>query len=352
MKDRAAGPAQWTELVLDTAIRVGRPRFRLRQTLRVNLRVSKATNVSSLVYMVQKSTWKSEYFFATNDSIGRGVVKIVACQSLLVAKAAIRNIARSNVPMRNVIRRNVTMPNRAKPGMSDPVAAYNSLAPYYRSYAAKRSCYLARVEEIIVRQAQGAHALLDIGAGDGLRALRIAEQLGCHKVVLVEPSTAMQAQCNVPAEFVTCRASEVPLTVPTFDVVTCLWNVLGHLENTEERASVLARLKALLRPGGTIFLDVNHRYNAAAYGWPKTLLRIFYDSLFHSHANGDVEVSWRAGERQIVTHGHVFTSAEMRHIFHLAGMKIKNLWIIDYETGEERQSRFMGNLLYQLQPVF
>ncbi len=63
------------------------------------------------------------------------------------------------------------------------------------------------------------------------------------------------------------------------------------------------------------------------------------------------EVSWRTGERQIVTHGHVFTSAELRHIFHIAGMKIKNRWTIDYETGAERQSRFMGNLLYQLEPV-
>jgi 2-polyprenyl-3-methyl-5-hydroxy-6-metoxy-1,4-benzoquinol methylase len=240
---------------------------------------------------------------------------------------------------------------QAKSEISDPVAAYDFLAPYYRSYAAKRSRYLAKVEEIIIKRAQGSGALLDIGAGDGSRALRIAEQLGCKRVVLIEPSTGMQSQCNGAAEFVTCRASEVPHTGPSFDVVTCLWNVLGHLRDTEERVTVLARLKSVLRPGGAIFLDVNHRYNAAAYGWPKTFLRIFHDLLFHSHANGDVEVSWRAGERQIVTYGHVFTSAELRSIFHLAGLKIKNHWIVDYKTGVEHQSRFMGNLLYQLEPA-
>jgi 2-polyprenyl-3-methyl-5-hydroxy-6-metoxy-1,4-benzoquinol methylase len=245
----------------------------------------------------------------------------------------------------------VAVSAQAKPGITDPVAAYDFLAPYYRSYAAKRSRYLAKVEEIIISRAQGSHALLDIGAGDGSRALRIAEQLGCKRVVLIEPSTAMQSQCNAAAEFVTCRASEVPHTGPSFDVVTCLWNVLGHLKDAEERANVLARLKSLLRPGGAIFLDVNHRYNAVAYGWPKTFLRIVHDLLFHSHANGDVEVCWRAGERQIVTYGHVFTSTELRGIFYLAGLKIKKHWIIDYKTGVERQSRFMGNLLYQLEPV-
>ncbi len=136
--------------------------------------------------------------------------------------------------MCNIIRR-----NQAKPGISDPVAAYDSFAPYYRSYAAKRSRYLARVEEIIISQAQGAHALLDIGAGDGTRALRIAEQIGCKKVVLVEPSTAMQSQCNADAEFVTCRASEVPHTGPSIRCGHLFMECAGALERyrrTRQRA--------------------------------------------------------------------------------------------------------------------
>lgn len=244
------------------------------------------------------------------------------------------------------------MPVQPKRAISDPVSAYDSFAPYYRAYAATRSRYLAKVEEIIISQTQGSQALLDVGSGDGTRAMRIAEQIGAKNVVLVEPSKAMQAQCREHAEFMTSTASEIPHTGPSFHVITCLWNVLGHLRDTEERASVLAKLKSLLCPGGTIFLDVNHRYNAAAYGWPMTVLRILYDSLRRSHANGDVDVSWQMGEREIVTRGHVFTSAELAGIFRVAGLKIRKEWILDYATGAERSSRFLGNLLYQLEPVF
>jgi ubiquinone/menaquinone biosynthesis C-methylase UbiE len=244
------------------------------------------------------------------------------------------------------------VPGQPKRAISDPVDAYDSFALHYRAYAAMRSRYLAKVEEIIISRAQGSQALLDVGAGDGTRALRIAEQIGAKNVVLVEPSLAMQAQCSERVEFMTCRASEIPHTGPSFHVITCLWNVLGHLRDTEERARVLAKLKSLLCPGGTIFLDVNHRYNAAAYGWPRTVLRILYDSLRRSHANGDVDVSWQLGEHEIITRGHVFTSAELAGIFRVAGLKVRNEWMIDYVTGAERNSRFLGNLLYQLEPVF
>jgi hypothetical protein len=108
-------------------------------------------------------------------------------------------------------------------------------------------------------------------------------------------------------------------------------------------------MKQLLRPGGAIFLDVIHRYNAAAYGWTKTALRILYDIAFPAEIHGDVVVRWNAGEKSILTRGHVFTQSELARLFHAAGLKIMRRWIIDYDKGEERQSPFQGHLLYRLE---
>ena len=236
----------------------------------------------------------------------------------------------------------------ARSAILDPISAYDLFAPYYRSYCTKRARYLEKIEQVVISEAQGAPSLLDIGAGDGRRALRIAAEINAKRVVLVEPSAAMRAQCSAArADFLSCRALEIPLPVHGFDVITCLWNVLGHMQDAAERVESLSRMKQLLRPGGKIFLDVSHRYNAATFGWTKTLLRIAHDMLFRSERHGDVVVSWNLGEQRILTQGHVFTTREMNRLLQQAGLRVKRRWVIGYENGEERKLSFLGNLLYE-----
>jgi len=232
-----------------------------------------------------------------------------------------------------------------------PVAAYDLVAPHYDSILATRKRYLTAIEEILIAHSAGARSLLDVGAGNGVRALRIAGATGIDDVVLLEPSAGMRAQCPDRAEFWNCSATEIPQTTRRFDLITCLWDTLGHFESTDERTAVLARLKALLTPSGRIFLDVNHRYNARAYGWPKTALRMLYDFFSPAETNGNVLVSWKEGDRQISTRGHVFTQQELLHIFSRSGLAVKSRWVVDYCTGELHANPTLGNLLYQLQAL-
>jgi hypothetical protein len=99
-----------------------------------------------------------------------------------------------------------------------------------------------------------------------------------------------------------------------------------------------------------IFLDVIHRYNAAAYGWTKTAARILHDTVVRSERNGDVTVSWQAGDRWIHTPSHVFTHAEMMRLFRSAGLRPIQRWVIRYDTGTVCRLPFAGQLLYQLVP--
>jgi SAM-dependent methyltransferase len=228
-----------------------------------------------------------------------------------------------------------------------PVAAYDAFAPFYAGYAGYRAPYLRKIEDLVIAHAPAGGALLDVGAGDGSRALEIARSAKLRQVVLLEPSAGMRARCPEGIEIWPCSAEDVPDVGP-FDAITCLWNVLGHLEGTEHRLSALRKFRKLLTPGGMIFLDVSHRYNAESYGWRMTLLRMAGDFFLRSKKQSDVTVTWRAGERTIRTTGHVFTHREVQRLVRPAGLRILRRWIISYETGRASRLPFCGHLLYQL----
>ncbi len=240
------------------------------------------------------------------------------------------------------------MSQQSQDALLDPVAAYDALAPCYRMYSQTRLPYLQAVERLITARITGARSLLDVGAGDGSRAMRIAKSAGIGETVLVEPSEGMRRHGMTAGEIWNCRASAIPQSTRRFDVVVCLWNVLGHIQGHAERQALLVRLKDLLTPSGSLFLDVNHRYNAAAYGWPMTFLRQVRDFFLWSERNGDVVVRWKTHDQTIRTRGHVFTQVELNGLFCAASLKIQRRWIVNYQTGAEHRLSLLGNLLYQL----
>jgi 2-polyprenyl-3-methyl-5-hydroxy-6-metoxy-1,4-benzoquinol methylase len=223
----------------------------------------------------------------------------------------------------------------------DPVAAYNRIAASYAQLSEQRRAYLDAVERLVVAAIPaGSRSLLDVGSGDGVRALRIAHAAGLTNVTLLEPSAAMRR--SWPADVTTwaMRAEDLASQSGQFDVITCLWNVFGHIFPAAARAEVLRQCSRLLAPGGRIFVDVSHRYNVAHYGVAQTLWRWFRGS------SGDVTVNWSA--QGITTMGHVFSAAEFAALCRSAGLSIERRYVLDYATGELRRSIFQGHLLYVL----
>jgi len=234
--------------------------------------------------------------------------------------------------------------------LENPVAAYDAIAPYYRTLSEERKAFLGSVDRIVALNANGRHAMLDIGTADGTRAINIARAAMIPLVVAVEPSRQMQARCPKDLLVWGCSAADIPHTPLRFDVVTLLWNVLGHLSRPDERASVLARARSLLTPTGVILADFANRYNAAHYGWCATIWRALCDSLVWSDTSGDVVVQWDQPEMSIRTHGHVFTQRELRALFESSGLAIRNRWVLNYRTGKPSRFSFCGHLMYCLVP--
>jgi SAM-dependent methyltransferase len=232
---------------------------------------------------------------------------------------------------------------------NDPVAAYDRMAPQYVAFADRRRAYLRAVEDWIVsRLPLAANSLLDVGAGDGSRALRIAASAGIRRIVLIEPSSGMSRHVPSAVEIWRLRAEALdPNTIAErFDAVTCLWNSLGHVPGNQNRRRALSNMAQLLSSTGKLFLDVNHRYNARSYGLSATCARWIKDLVLRDPRNGDVTASWRVGESRISTYGHVFIHREVMRLAQSAGFQLENRIVVDYENGSVRRLSWLGNLLY------
>jgi 2-polyprenyl-3-methyl-5-hydroxy-6-metoxy-1,4-benzoquinol methylase len=231
----------------------------------------------------------------------------------------------------------------------DPVAAYDRIAPVFAGLAESRRAYLDGIDRLVISEAPpSSRSLLDAGAGDGARSRRIAQALSVPELVLLEPSVAMQGDGPADAAVWTMRAEDLHLVQAEFDIITCLWNVLGHIFPSVRRIEVLRQFARLLSPRGKLFVDVNHRYNARHYGALPTAMRFLRDRVFRSETNGDVVVAWNIGETRCTTRGHVFTHGEVRSLCRSAGLNIQKRFVVDYDTGQQRRWNFEGHLLYVL----
>ena len=62
---------------------------------------------------------------------------------------------------------------------------YDALASQYRQYSMAKAAYIEAVDRLVVQHIPPrAESLLDVGAGDGVRAVRIAQARGISTVVL------------------------------------------------------------------------------------------------------------------------------------------------------------------------
>jgi len=243
----------------------------------------------------------------------------------------------------------MSLPVLAASELLDPVAAYNRVAPVYAHLARQRQAYLDAIDRLVVAEIPpGSGSLLDVGAGDGARSGRIAVAAGLHDVTLLEPSAALRSCFPPKANIWAMRAEDLPGQQGSFDVITCLWNVLGHILPAGSREEALRQFARLVSPQGKVFIDVNHRYNARHYGPLATVLRFFRDRNAPPGAYGDVTVTWNIEGRRVSTTGHVFTDSEFRGLSRAAGLHIEKRFVVDYASGQLRRRSFEGSLLYIL----
>lgn len=242
-------------------------------------------------------------------------------------------------------------------GIADPrpdrtLEAYNAIAPIYGEYSKGRQAYLDAVDGLVMGRLTAGMRLLDVGAGDGRRLEKIRSTVGLKHFVAVEPSPGMARICRertgAPVHEVFAEKLD-GVDMGSFDAVTALWNVFGHI-SPPGRLPALRNLAGKLNPGGMVMLDVNNRHNAAAYGWLKVSGRVVVDALAFREDRGDAAYEWKIGGQSFKSSGHLFTPGEIEGLFARAGLKVRERLSLDYATGAVSRSRFRGQLFYVLSP--
>jgi len=226
---------------------------------------------------------------------------------------------------------------------------YDAMAADYRDYAARRANYLGSVDAFIRQQMPAsARSLLDVGSGDGHRAMALARECGIDRVVLTDVSSEMVRRCRAlgATDVWQVAAQALPDNGMRFDAITCLWNVLGHLQGRQDRIAALRRMRDMLAPGGRVFLDVQNRHNATAYGWGRVLTRVVLDALRPDDRRGDTVFDWKVGDKTIRGSGHLFTPQEIGGLLSEAGLDIVSRSTFDYATGKQSGSALLGQLVF------
>jgi SAM-dependent methyltransferase len=105
---------------------------------------------------------------------------------------------------------------------------------------------LAAMAEDLDRRAAAddrARVFLDVGAGDGSFAARVAAERPELQVVAVEPSADLGSS-------VRARAEELPIASGSVDVALCL----SSLRHVRDRSAALAELRRVLKPSGVLWI--------------------------------------------------------------------------------------------------
>ena len=136
---------------------------------------------------------------------------------------------------------------------------YDNLTVGYRDYSRLRSLYLNSVDSIVKHYIQPNCSVVDFGAGDGVRINNIVNRV-TDKLCLVENSHNMVLKIKEKwprAVILNQDFSAATLKLKdTYDVATCLWNVLGHLGTRQQVLTGLINIRKAIKQDGIVVLDV------------------------------------------------------------------------------------------------
>jgi hypothetical protein len=107
-------------------------------------------------------------------------------------------------------------------------------------------------------------------------------------------------------------------------------------------------MRRSLSSAGRLFIDVNNRHNAAAYGRWRVFGRRVVDAICPDRCRGDTSFDWQIGDRKFPAMGHLFTPAEAHALVAEAGFRIVRFGVIDYSDGRRSTIPTAGQLVFCL----
>ena len=211
---------------------------------------------------------------------------------------------------------------------------YDELEPWYEHLYARLRAIVCRT---LARPAAGdAATALDAGCGTGFQTtLLVALGYRTHGVDLSAGLLAVARRRLPAAALVRARVEALPYATAVFDVATCCGSTLSFVADP---AAALVELGRVLRPGGRLLLEVEHKWSADlawmaasalagdALGYGVSL-RALGRALGRPASEGCVLAYPGYGPLRL------FTGAELRRWLSAAGLSMTRTWGIHSATG-------------------
>jgi SAM-dependent methyltransferase len=231
--------------------------------------------------------------------------------------------------------------------MKNSKSYYNSTADTYNEQSLSKVQYLNAVDEFIVGDLSKTQLknYLDIGTGDGRRALKLKEKLNISdSTVLVDDSEKMLSHIKNLASIKIVNDTIFNYKPDIkFSLITCLWNVLGHFPSKDLRIEFFKIIETILEPEGVFIFDVNNRYNIEYYGHKNVAVNLKKD-----HLNIDNAGWFDLGEGSSKTKVYIHSPFDINRYLEGTKLVLEYVAYIDYETGELKDTFFEGQLVYKI----
>ncbi|MCR9183626.1 MAG: class I SAM-dependent methyltransferase [Flavobacteriaceae bacterium] len=224
---------------------------------------------------------------------------------------------------------------------------YNIIARDYDLLSRERMNYLNVIDNIIISDNKNKKIknYLDIGSGDGRRSLKIINSLEPLNSTLVDDSQKMLEQIKSKPNLTVLNNSFFEIeTEVKFELMTCLWNVIGHIDTNSQRKQFFQIVDKLLDSNGVFYLDVNNRYNISHYGYSNVMKNLEMDVLYPSESNGEFYI----GEGDKKTKVYIHNPFDLGKYVNDLNLEIEKTWFINYKTGEIKETFFEGQLLCKI----
>jgi SAM-dependent methyltransferase len=222
----------------------------------------------------------------------------------------------------------------------------------------RRSLYTAGVNRIIAEDLKRGVApsldILSIGCGTGRRETEIAALLAPQILARlhgVEHSSAMAS--NARARGIQCDVSAWPdepegWGTGLFDVVLHLF-AFGHVPTHTRRVLSLQRMRARLKPGASIYLDVFNLDDKTE--WGPMIRQAFCNLDLGQNGYECGDFFYRRVGSDDPSYIHYFAEDELRGLCQDAGLRVADTWYVGYanRAGEVLGDKNEGLILLKLQ---
>jgi 2-polyprenyl-3-methyl-5-hydroxy-6-metoxy-1,4-benzoquinol methylase len=220
---------------------------------------------------------------------------------------------------------------------------YNSIAETYSLQSKGKMAYLNTIDNLVIEKMKGYSNLnyLDIGSGDGRRSLKIAKNLKVRRLTMLDDSKGMASLLRDKNIILNLVSFFDFKTDEKYDLITCLWNVLGHFSSRKHRLDFFQKIDGLLSKNGFLFFDVNNRYNISFYGFENVMNNVEKD-----RTNNEENGWFLLKNDRVSTKVYIHNPFDIHEYLNGTSLQIQDTFFVNYESGKIEKTFFEGQLFY------